>query len=111
MPILGLLLLLIVIGIIIGPRHRTTHGYFQLEYAGAAPGLSRGAPVVLGNRVIGTVLRSEVSDSHVQIEFQVEPRFDAIVASEPAYVEKRGTSTYIQVGGRPPPSAESLGVA
>lgn len=106
-PILGLFVLLGVIAAMVGPRHHTaTEGYFHLDYAAReAPTFSRGAPVIFQRRQIGVVLGSQLEGPSVRISFQVDPSFRSIVETEPAYVERSSGYRYLQIGGRPPPSA------
>lgn len=108
--ILGLLLILIVVGIIIGPRHHTgAEGYFHVDYAPSqVAGLSVGAPVVLNGRQVGTVLSTKVEGATVQVEFRTDPRLRYFVETAPAYIDRLGGQTYMRIGG-PPPRAPSSG--
>jgi hypothetical protein len=103
-PILGLLVLLIVIGIIVGPRHHTgAEGYFHIDYTPSqAAGLSSGSPVILNQRQVGTVTSTEVDGLAVRVEFHTDPRLRQIVETTPAYVARFRGHAYLQIGGRPP---------
>lgn len=109
-PILALMLILIVIGIIVGPRHHTgAEGYFHVDYAPSqVAGLSVGAPVVLNDRQVGTVLSTKVEGAVVRVEFRTDPRLRYFVETTPAYIDHLGGRTYMRIGG-PPPRAPSSG--
>jgi Family of unknown function (DUF6159) len=104
-PILALLLLLIVIGIIIGPRHPQAgaKGYFHVDYPPSqAAGLGVGSPVVYQRRQVGYVVGVEVDGAEVQIEFRTDPRLRYIVEANPAYVDHLRGRAYVRIGGQAP---------
>lgn len=104
-PILGLLLILIVIGVIIGPRHPQagTEGYFRIDYTPSqAAGLGAGSPVIYQQRQVGYVVGTEVDGPQVRVEFHTDPRLRYIVETNPAYVDHFRGRAYVRIGGRPP---------
>lgn len=104
-PILGLLLILILIGIIVGPRHPHTgnEGYFQIDYTPSqAAGLGAGSPVVYQQREVGYVVGVEVDGAEVRVQFHTDPRLRYIVEASPAYVDHFRGRAYVRIGGRPP---------
>lgn len=111
--ILGLFALLIVVGLIVGPRHHTaTEGYFHIDYTPSqASGLSAGSPVVFQHRQIGSVISTEIDGAAVKVVFRVDPRLRFAIETTPAYVDHFDGRAYMRIGGRPPrpPSAQSPG--
>lgn len=102
--ILGFFLLLIVIGLIVGPRHRHTaaEGYFHLDFiASNAPSFGPGTPVVFERKQIGVVLDSEPTGSYVRVVFRVDPGFRGIVETRDAFVAHFGDREYLRFFGRP----------
>lgn len=103
-PILGLLVLLIVIGIIVGPSERTAaQGYFHVDYTPQqAAGLTAGSPVVLNRSQIGSVVSTEIDGAAVLVVFRVDPRLKDLIEATPAYVDHLQGRAYIRIGGPPP---------
>jgi Family of unknown function (DUF6159) len=103
-PILGLLVLLIVIGISVGPRHHTgAQGYFHIDYTPSqAAGLSSGSPIVFHHRQVGSVTSTEIEGTTVKVEFRTDPGLRYIVETTPAYVDHFRGQAYMRIGGRPP---------
>lgn len=103
-PILGLLILLIVIGVMIGPRHQTgAEGYFNIVYTPSqAAGLSPGSPVIFHHQQVGNVTSTEIDGLAVRVEFHTNPRLRQIVETTPAYVDHFRGHAYMRIGGRPP---------
>jgi hypothetical protein len=102
--ILGLFILLIVIGLIVGPRNHTgAKVYFHIEYTQSqAAGLSAGSPVVFHHRQVGSVLSTEIDGAEVRVEFHTYPSLRSIVESTPAYVDHLRDRAYVRIGGHPP---------
>lgn len=102
--ILGFFVLLVVIGLIVGPRHRTgAEGYFHIDYAPSqAAGLSAGSPVVFHHHQVGSVVSTEIDGSGMRVEFRTYPSLRSIVESTPAYVDRFRGRAYIRIGGNPP---------
>jgi hypothetical protein len=105
-PILALLLILIAIGIALGPdRHTGSDGYFHITYSPSqAADLSAGAPVVLNHQLVGNVVAAEFDGAAVQVEFHTDPRLKEIVETTPAYVDHFRGRAYIRIGGGVPRS-------
>lgn len=111
--ILGLFVVLVVIGLIIGPRHHTAaEGYFHIDYTPTeAAGLGAGSPVVFQNRQVGNVISTEIDGFEVRVEFRVDPRLRYVIETTPAFVDSFRGRAYMQIGGRSPrpPTAPSSG--
>lgn len=101
---LAFFLVLVVIAMIVGPRHHTgAEGYFHVEYAPSqAADLSAGAPVVLDRHLVGNVVATEFDGAAVKVEFHTDPGLRNIVETTPAYVDHFRGRAYLRIGGGPP---------
>ena len=102
-PILALLLALIVIGILVGPRHHRyppAEGYFGATYgAREAAELPPGTPVVFGGQVVGTIVGSKPLGARRQVVFRVEPDLSWLKGGYSVSIAHDARGTYLRIRG------------